>query len=265
MEGIDLRKKEEQRFHNFVRKLLKTDYDKAVKHYASNEKWYSISRRSRDFSNKWLSDHCKHKKVLDYCCGNGELAALAIDMCAEQVVGIDISDFSIENAKKNAIKGGISDKAVFLVMDAENMNFKDRTFDIIYVSGVLHHLDIRKAYQELGRVLKPDGKIICIEALAHNKIIQMYRRKTPHLRTKWEAEHIMHKRDIDLAYEYFDSVKLLGFFHLISILAVPLRETRLFPFVLSIFEAADHLLLKLPVIKWQAWQVIFELSLPRNR
>lgn len=41
------------------------------------------------------------------------------------------------------------------------MPFRDRSFDIIYSHGVLHHVpEIRRAEHELWRVLKPDGELI---------------------------------------------------------------------------------------------------------
>jgi ubiquinone/menaquinone biosynthesis C-methylase UbiE len=61
-------------------------------------------------------------------------------------------------------------------MDAEKLEFSDGAFDIVYESGVLHHLNFSKAYSEIARVLNPRGEAICIEALRHNPIIQYYRR-----------------------------------------------------------------------------------------
>ena len=101
-------------------------------------------------------------------------------------------------------------------MDAERLAFQDRSFDVIVVNGVLHHLELREAYVELARVLKKNGRIMCIEALAHNPLINLYRRKTPHLRTEWEVDHILRMRDIEIARKYFGKVRV-RFFHLASL------------------------------------------------
>jgi len=169
-----------------------------------------------------------------------------------QVIGIDISSISIENAKKNAINEGVEKNTSFFVMDAEKLEFEKNFFDIIVCSGVLHHLDIRRAYPELARVLKPEGEIICNEPLVHNPIFQLYRKMTPHLRTKWEMEHILSKHDIKLAKEYFGKVET-KFFHLATLLAVPFRNFPVFNFILGLLEKVDSLLLKLPFLKWWAW------------
>ncbi len=106
-----------------------------------------------------------------------------------------------------------------------------------------------------------DGEIICDERLAHNPLIRLYRKRTPHLRTKWEVEHIL-TNSLKLE-EYFGKVET-NFFHLATFAAVPLRNTPVFKFILNLLEAVDRVLLKLPLLKWQAWQVVFVLSQPNK-
>lgn len=86
---------------------------------------------------------------------------------------------------------------------------------------------------------------------------------TPHLRTKWEAEHILSKKEIDLAKEYFKKSEI-EFFHLATLLAVPFRKLPGFNFILKFLEIIDLLLLKIPFIKWLSWQVVFILAEPKK-
>jgi ubiquinone/menaquinone biosynthesis C-methylase UbiE len=259
---MEKRKLEEKQFHDFVRDEKLKSNPEDFDYYTSNSKWYSVVRKSEKLAEDWLKKECQGKKVLDYCCGNGAASIRLARSGAAEVVGIDISDVSVENAKRNAKKEGADGKTKFFVMDAENTNFENKSFDIAYEHGVLHHLDLHKAYPELARLLKNDGKCICIEALGHNRLIQRYREKTPHLRTDYETKHILRKKEIELAKKYFNRVEILGFFHLATLGAVPFRKHRIFSVVLPITEALDRILLNLPVLKWQAWQVIFVLSEP---
>ena len=64
------------------------------------------------------------------------------------------------------IKFKVSNKCKFIEMDGENMSYKDNHFDYAIEYGALHHVDLEKALKELSRVLKPDGKMLCIEALS---------------------------------------------------------------------------------------------------
>lgn len=228
----------------------------------SNMKYYAIERKSRSVVLDWLHVNCKGKKVLDYCCGNGDDGILIAKNGAADVIGIDISDTSIRNCTDKA-KDLRVNNLTYKVMDAEELSFESEIFDIVSEYGALHHLNLSKAFSEIARVLKPDGKAICVEALGHNKAIHFYRKLTPHLRTEWEAEHILRKKDIELANQYFNKIDILGFFHLAAIAAVPFRNSSRFSMVLGFLESLDNVLLKLPWLKWQAWQVVFVLSDPK--
>lgn len=260
---MELRKQKEREHANRLKTLLQEASNQET--VAPNRKFYSITRGSQKYVERWLlkriSTNCN--KSLDYCCGEGEISIFLAKNGAN-VIGIDISDVSIKNAIGNAIAQGLKDKPTFLVMDAERLEFNDNTFDVIICSGVLHHLDIQKAYLELLRVLKPRGEIICIEPLAYNPVFQLYRKMMPHLRTKWEMEHILTNKEIKLARKYFNKVET-NFFHLTALAAVPFRNFSEFHFILGLFEKVDNILLKLPFLKWLCWQIVFILSEPKDK
>jgi len=259
---MELRKQKEREHANKLKTLLQKASNQETA--ASDKKFYSITRGSQTYVRRRLLKRISNgKKFLDYGCGKGEISIFLAKNDAE-VTGIDISDVSIKIAKENAIAQGLKDEPTFLVMDGENLEFNDNTFDVIICSGVLHHLDINEAYPELARVLKPDGEIICNEPLAYNPIFQLYRKSTPHLRTEWEARHILNKKSISLAKQHFDGIEI-RFYHLTTLLAVPFRNLSFFSSLLTIFEAIDSILFKLPLIKWLAWQIVFVLSKPKNK
>ena len=126
-----------------------------------------------------------------------------------------------------------------------------------------NHLLLDKAYSEIARVLKPGGKALCSETLGHNPAIHLYRKMTPKLRTPWEVDHILKKPQIELAKNYFETVDV-RLFHIATLLAVPFRKQSFFPKVLSALETVDDALLKIPFVKWNAWQVVFTLSNPKK-
>jgi hypothetical protein len=87
---------------------------------------------------------------------------------------------------------------------------------------------------------------------------------TPHLRTAYEARHILRRQDVLAARKYFDSLEW-RFFHLASVMAVPFRKTRMFEPVLSALETIDSALLKVAPIRWWAWQIAYVLSNPKGK
>lgn len=259
---IEKRKQEEAEFHNFLRDLKEDTPE--YKRFTANKKFYSVTRRSVAFVEDWLREHCQNgARVLDYGCGTGGFSFFLASLGAH-VVGIDISDVGIAQARQEAEKRGLANKTEFYVMDAEATTFPDNTFDVICVSGVLHHLNRMKAFKEMARLLKPTGAAIAAEPLAHNLLIQLYRKMTPHLRTEFEAQHILHaKKDLDLARRYFNKVDA-KFFHLATLSAVPFRETPIFNYLLSSMEKLDSVLLKIPIIQRQAWQIVITFSKPKK-
>ena len=155
MEELEERKRLEAKFHDMTHS---EDY------VGENKKWYAITRTSRAYRERWIKNKCAGKRVLDFACGNGGMSLFAAEHGAT-VVGIDISPGSIENAQREAKRRGLSDRTTFEVQDAEALTFENDSFDMVIESGVLHHMDLDKAYAELARVLKPQGKVLCNETM----------------------------------------------------------------------------------------------------
>jgi len=260
---VEQRKLDEIEFHN-NREQDRLGADSLEEFYEKypNKSFYAINRRVAEARTSWMKKHCRDAVALDYCCGLGQ-ASLELAEAGAFVHGIDISDGEIETAKKNAEAAGVADRTSFSVMDAEALEFPDDHFDVILCSGVLHHLDLDKAYPQLARVLKPTGQILCIEAQGTNPIINLYRRRTPHLRTSWEAQHILTLQQVNQGRTYFSGVEIT-FFHLFTILAIPFRRSRLFKPLLSILETVDRGVLKIPGVRRMAWQMIFVLRNPKR-
>ncbi len=95
------------------------------------------------------------KKVLDIGCRWGHIT-YDIAKKGNEVIGIDFVPEFIEEAKK--IHG---DKVKFMVMDAYDLKFKDKSFDAVFLGETFEHLiDPRKALKEIRRVLKDNGALI---------------------------------------------------------------------------------------------------------
>lgn len=257
------RKREEAEFHDRLRSAQLVEDRREYDRLTSNRRFYAIDRRGTRFVEDWLRVRARGNRVLDYGCGEGRFAFVAA-LNGGHATGIDISPVSIENCRRRAERDGLADRTDFVVMDAEDLRFPANSFRYACVSGVLHHLDLRRAYSELSRVIEPGGAVVVLEALGHNPLIQLYRKLTPHLRTPWEAEHIIRMRDVELARSYFRRVEV-RFFHLATLLAVPFRNTPLFGALLGALEAVDSLLLYIPFVREQAWMVGFVLEDPVKR
>lgn len=95
-----------------------------------------------------LLPELKNKKVISIGCGSGE-DCNQLQKRGADVTGVDISEKLIAIAKDSY------PKCSYEVMDMENLNFDDESFDFAYSSLAIHYLeDWTKALKEVHRVLK---------------------------------------------------------------------------------------------------------------
>jgi SAM-dependent methyltransferase len=224
-------------------------------------KYYSINRYQDDHFNGLVKAHCGGADLLDYGCAMGA-TALEWTRHGARVTGIDISDEGIRIAKEMARSEGVDIR--FEAMNAEVMTpLKDRSFDLVVGRGILHHLDLEKSLSEIGRVLRPDGLAVFIEPMGHNPFINLFRWLTPSIRTP--DEHPIVYSDFDIARRYFERVDVT-FYHVTTLLAVPLRKTRLFEPALGFLHRFDQILMRwLPITRRLAWTIVWELRSPVER
>ena len=100
-------------------------------------------------------------KILDVGCGDGVTEVFIKQQfpCWE-VSAIDISEKSIEEAKAKNID------ADFHEYNGINIPFDNNTFDIVFMAGVLHHVNFllhNNLIKEVARVLKNDGNFYFFE------------------------------------------------------------------------------------------------------
>lgn len=95
-------------------------------------------------------------RVLEIGCGLGTDGAQFAEAGADYT-GVDLTEAAVELARKRFELFGLPGK--FRTADAEQLDFPDETFDVVFSHGVLHHTpDINSAVREIHRVLQPGGK-----------------------------------------------------------------------------------------------------------
>jgi len=97
-------------------------------------------------------------KVLEIGCGLGTDGAQFAKAGADYT-GVDLTEAAVELARRRFELFDLPGK--FQTADAENLDFADETFDLVYSHGVLHHTpDTAKSISEIYRVLRPGGHAI---------------------------------------------------------------------------------------------------------
>jgi demethylmenaquinone methyltransferase/2-methoxy-6-polyprenyl-1,4-benzoquinol methylase len=95
--------------------------------------------------------------VLDACCGTGDLA-LACERAGGKVTGLDFSERMLERARRK------SADIEWVRGDLLALPFPDGAFDAATVGfGVRNVADLEAGARELRRVLRPGGRLACLE------------------------------------------------------------------------------------------------------
>jgi phosphatidylethanolamine/phosphatidyl-N-methylethanolamine N-methyltransferase len=85
-----------------------------------------------------------------------------------QITGIDLSREMLARARARKMRENLSHVAALQLMDAENMDFEDNSFDMVvamYVVSVTPHPT--RMVNEMRRVCKPDGELYIVNHFHH--------------------------------------------------------------------------------------------------
>jgi demethylmenaquinone methyltransferase / 2-methoxy-6-polyprenyl-1,4-benzoquinol methylase len=107
-------------------------------------------------------------RVLDACCGTGDLA-LAAREAGGEVVGLDFSERMLERARRK------SASIDWVRGDLLALPFPDEAFDVVTVGfGVRNVEDLAAGLRELARVLRPAGRLGCLEITRPRGLLQPF-------------------------------------------------------------------------------------------
>ena len=208
------------------------------------------------------------KLLLDLGCGAGENSIYFAGKGANCVAG-DWSSGMIRVAQRLAERHCMQIDARRL--NAMEIDFPDDTFDVVYASNLLHHVEPKAALREIHRILKNGGKACIWDPLRHNPVINIYRRIASEVRTKDEKPlsifFIDEVRNLfsHVVYDTFWLSTLWIFLKFYFIEKVDPNKERYWKKIIneeirlrSIYrrlEKLDHLLKKIPLMKRLAWNI----------
>ena len=107
-------------------------------------------------------------RVLDACCGTGDLALADLEAGGE-VTALDFSERMLERARPK------SDAVRWVRGDAMALPFEDASFDVATVwFGIRNVSDLEAGLSELARVLSPDGRFGCLEITQPRGLLSLF-------------------------------------------------------------------------------------------
>ncbi len=142
---------------------MATDKNTIQSYDAYALKWAERMRSGKNLAHTFLEKpamyqqlpNLKGKSVLCIGCGTGEECAHLQSRGAKKVIGIDISKGLIDYAKTSY------PNLAFHVMDMEQLDFPEQTFDFVYSSLTMHYIDNwLDTLRGIHRILKQHGTFL---------------------------------------------------------------------------------------------------------
>lgn len=104
----------------------------------------------------WLGCTGEDLRIVDFGCGIGRLSWRVAERLNASVVGVDISDEMLKQAKQH-------DKVKYVLSNGKTWDIESDSIDGVYSMLVIQHLDPRTVAAnvcEIRRVLKPGGRFL---------------------------------------------------------------------------------------------------------
>ena len=230
----------EKKFHNELQSRPKGRFE--------NIFYKALHNLSDDFFRN-LKLICKNAEVLDYGCGTGGSIRKVSEFNPKKITGIDISEVSIDKAKSSL--DNLKVNSELFVENCKKTKFEDSKFDIVYGTGILHHLQtLRVSMKFLD--FKTRWKNVIYRART-NPIINIYRKLTPNSRSK--DEHPLLNRDFEFMREKFSSIKI-KYYGFLTLIFFPFYNNPEKSSFYNFLQNADQYLFKIGLFRKLAWSVL---------
>ena len=184
-------------------------------------------------------------EVLELGCGTGLFTRKVYAATNAHIIATDLSEDLLLEARSKFPGGD------FRVADAMNLDFPDCSFDVVFGSSILHHLDIDKALKEIFRVLKTNGRMVFAEPNMINPQI-FFQKNIPFIK-KWLGDS---PDETAIVRWNFKKKMTAHGFHKVNIFPYdflhPAVMKPLIPFVDAVGKAVE----KIPLLKEIAGSVI---------
>jgi len=144
---------------------------------------HANNKQKRGPSSFWMHDpelvfgELKLKEgdsFLDIGCGTGDYSVYASKIVRDSgvVYALDIQKELINNLRKQADLEGLNNINAIISDIAAPLPVEDNIIDVCFISTVLHSVNLdehgKKLFSEIGRVLKPEGRLVIIECKKEN-------------------------------------------------------------------------------------------------
>jgi demethylmenaquinone methyltransferase/2-methoxy-6-polyprenyl-1,4-benzoquinol methylase len=153
-----MQQSKEQRVHGVFEKIYK-NYDQmnSVISFQRHKAWRKDTMKRMNVQ--------KGTKALDVCCGTADWTLAMAEAVGEtgKAVGLDFSQNMLKIGEEK-VKNSPFSNITLLHGNAMELPFEDNSFDYVTIGFGLRNVpDYLQVLKEMQRVVKPGGKVVCLE------------------------------------------------------------------------------------------------------
>ncbi|WP_432694104.1 demethylmenaquinone methyltransferase [Priestia aryabhattai] len=153
-----MQQSKEQRVHGVFEKIYK-NYDQmnSVISFQRHKAWRKDTMKRMNVQ--------KGTKALDVCCGTADWTLAMAEAVGEtgEAVGLDFSQNMLKIGEEK-VKNSPFSTITLLHGNAMELPFEDNSFDYVTIGFGLRNVpDYLQVLKEMQRVVKPGGKVVCLE------------------------------------------------------------------------------------------------------
>jgi SAM-dependent methyltransferase len=145
-------------------------YDEFWTHATSNRFWEArLNTARRECLQYAAGELTRNHATLELHIGSGDGSAIPLSPAGRKLILLELSHRALilsssETDNKHGVQG-----------DAHTLPFRENSFEALYLSLVLMHLDRQRLKTELSRVLTQGGVCVVVEPLKYHPIAWLYR------------------------------------------------------------------------------------------
>ncbi len=153
-----MQQSKEERVHHVFEKIYK-NYDKmnSVISFQQHKAWRKDTMKRMNVQ--------KGQTALDLCCGTGDWTIALAEATGPngKVVGLDFSKNMLKVGQEKIKKLNLQHVSL-IHGNAMDLPFEDNSFDFVTIGFGLRNVpDYKQVLSEMHRVVKPGGKVVCLE------------------------------------------------------------------------------------------------------
>jgi ubiquinone/menaquinone biosynthesis C-methylase UbiE len=136
-----------------------------------------FSAVNRDFALTAIGLHPQAVRVLDIGTGT---AQIPIILCQEkscyQVLGVDMAQSMLILGRRNIEAAGLLQQIRLELADGKNLPYPNWEFDTVISNSLVHHLpDPQSFFQQVARLVKPNGAVLIRDLLRPDSLAEIDR------------------------------------------------------------------------------------------